>query len=367
MSTYRPDTASGDLPSGSAVHRGSRLSELDALRGLAAVTVMLFHLTSLADRQGLAPFRLGRGHYGVELFFIISGFVIFMTIARCSGLREFAISRFARLYPAYWCGALLTAAAVCALESQPVPLAEFAVNLTMLQAFLGVLPVDGSYWTLAVELQFYVAIGTIFALGLIRHIEAFCIAALVAAHATRFAMAWFGLTLPYSPPAGLFYYGGFFVIGICLFRLRGNRGSWSARIALLLAVLYPAWGGTQPSGVPAPVQYLTVTCVLTILVWLAVNGHARLLRWRPLVFLGGISYPLYLVHQCMGKDLVEALHRAGLSDPAALLGSVLCVTLLAIAIHAAVEDPGRRRIRRVLAPGRRVSRLAQPGLLNAPG
>ena len=76
-----------------------RLVELDALRGIAAVVVVLYHLTYWNDAAGQAPFSVFWGHYGVELFFIISGFVIFMTLAQARDLRAFAVSRVARLYP----------------------------------------------------------------------------------------------------------------------------------------------------------------------------------------------------------------------------------------------------------------------------
>jgi len=84
---------------------GGRIEELDALRGLAAFAVMLYHYTA-----GEGP-RLNRaellvsvpwGHFGVQLFFVISGYVILMTVRRVRTAGEFAVSRFARLYPAFW-------------------------------------------------------------------------------------------------------------------------------------------------------------------------------------------------------------------------------------------------------------------------
>ncbi len=92
-----------------------RLRGLDALRGLAALSVVLFHYTTAYEIHfGPYPSRpllfFPNGHFGVELFFCISGFVILGTIERTAGLRRFAIARFARIYPAYFVCALISLA-----------------------------------------------------------------------------------------------------------------------------------------------------------------------------------------------------------------------------------------------------------------
>jgi len=89
---------------------GPRLAQLDALRGVAALLVVGFHYTTRFDQlyghAGEPLLSLPWGHYGVNLFFMISGFVIFMTLERTQRATDFVVSRFSRLYPAYW-GALL--------------------------------------------------------------------------------------------------------------------------------------------------------------------------------------------------------------------------------------------------------------------
>jgi peptidoglycan/LPS O-acetylase OafA/YrhL len=332
-----------------------RLSELDALRGLAATAVLLFHLTYYDDKLGLAPFALTGGHYGVELFFIISGFVIFMTLLGSSSIRDFVASRVARLYPAYWCAVLITALFVILLEGEPPSSTSIAANLTMFQVFLKVPDLDGSYWTLAVELEFYVGIGLIFALGLLKRIDGFCIAYLIVAHFFQFAIIHWSLGpilardgFPISARYGCIQYGGFFIIGICLFRLRAQQGSWTTYVALSLAILYSAWGGPPSSMSPEGLQYFWITCLLTLVMWLAVNGHARVLRWQPLVLLGGISYPLYLVHQRIGAYLMGSLHGHGAPGWVAIVGATIGVTGLAVAIHVWIETPSRRIVRQLV-------------------
>src|SRR2546430_2652712 len=92
-----------------------RFAELDLLRGVAALWVVLFHYTTqysrlyVPDRRDLLGFEFPDGTLGVYLFFMISGFVIFMTLHRSERPLDFVVSRFARLYPAYWAGIVLTA------------------------------------------------------------------------------------------------------------------------------------------------------------------------------------------------------------------------------------------------------------------
>ena len=76
--------------------------ELDALRGMAAMAVVVFHYTTRARNNGVQLFDFEIGHYGVQLFFCVSGFVIYWTLERSKTLMDFAVSRFSRLYPAYW-------------------------------------------------------------------------------------------------------------------------------------------------------------------------------------------------------------------------------------------------------------------------
>ena len=87
-----------------SVRTEGRLQELDALRGLAALVVVLFHYTSRYDvvfGHNSAPLVSAPwGHFGVNLFFGISGFVIFMTLGRTQTPADFIVSRFSRLYPA---------------------------------------------------------------------------------------------------------------------------------------------------------------------------------------------------------------------------------------------------------------------------
>jgi peptidoglycan/LPS O-acetylase OafA/YrhL len=338
-----------------------RLVELDSMRGLAAVAVLLFHLTYWRANDGLTPFTfltldLKIFHYSVEMFFITSGFVIFMTLEAVTSSRQFLVSRVARLYPAYWVSVIVTTLVAYAMESHPPTALAFAVNMTMTETFSRTAYVDNSYWTLGVEVQFYVLIGAIFALGWLRRIDALCLTFLAAVAIYKVVLVSQGLQAASWIEESFVEYGDFFVIGVCMFRLRNKEASWITVAIMLLAVLSTAWGGGHQSLSPGCVEYFAGTCALTVFMWLAVNGHLGFLRWRPLVFLGEMSYPLYLVHQRIGVDFMEALYRHGVPAVAAVGVATLAVGALAVVIHFTVEKPGRRYLRKVLA-GTPVRRL----------
>ncbi len=88
----------------------SRLLALDSLRGIAALSVMVLHyLNDSRGAYGLdnAYWQFGQGNFGVQLFFMISGFVILQTLDRRSRVLDFAVARFIRLYPTFWSPLLL--------------------------------------------------------------------------------------------------------------------------------------------------------------------------------------------------------------------------------------------------------------------
>ena len=173
---------SRQLQRGPQVRPGAeRIAGLDVLRGFAAAAVMLHHHGQYYDvlYPGRIPLSvdLGPGHFGVELFFIISGFVILMTIERKQTVREFAISRTARLMPAFL--AALVMATVIRILS-PVPVLDTPTRAAIRsptspwrRACSARRAMDMPYWTLTYELVFYVGMGLILALGMLRWTEWF--------------------------------------------------------------------------------------------------------------------------------------------------------------------------------------------------
>jgi len=145
--------------------RSQRLERLNALRGPAALLVVLYHVRQIAlrDMASAGTFEFWRfGHAGVDLFFVISGFVIFLVhrgdVGHPSATRRFLMRRLIRVYPPLWIvttgvllGALVTAHAVHA-EKMNV---WFIARSYLLWPIQGALPLLPPAWTLSHEVKFY--------------------------------------------------------------------------------------------------------------------------------------------------------------------------------------------------------------------
>lgn len=318
----------------------SRLGELDALRGIAALIVVGFHYTYKAGEilpaAQTVPWHLSWGHFGVQLFFAISGFVIFMTLERTRSAADFAVSRFARLFPAYWAGVAATSLGVLALGAAELGQSAgiTAINLTMLQGFLYLPAVDGVYWSLTVELAFYVCMLGLWRLGLLGRIEQVLIGWI--------ALKALWLLVPALPSrVGMVLaldYIAWFAIGMTAYRVRIGARSWVQQAGVLLAGLAVTAYAAKPGEVWV---YLGVAALFVALS----KGLLDLLSRPVLLWLGAISYPLYLIHQNLGYALIARLEAWGASPWLALALTLGAALGLAHAIHRWIETPALDTIR----------------------
>ena len=181
-----------------------RLGQLDALRGVAALAVVLFHY-SFGFVTRYAPEAtplvwMPHGHLGVNLFFVISGFVIFMTLTRVQRPMDFVVSRFSRLFPAYWVAVGLTFAVVgvAGLPGKEVTAWQALANLAMVHGLFRVPHVDGVYWTLEVELLFYAGMLALYATGRLQRVHVVLWVLLAARLVYVVVARTFGIDLPWT-------------------------------------------------------------------------------------------------------------------------------------------------------------------------
>lgn len=335
-----------------------RILELDALRGLAAIAVVIFHYTTryeqLFTHSEPLSLSLPWGHYGVDLFFMLSGFVILMTLDRTSNSLKFAWGRFSRLYPTYWAAAALTFLVVtlCGLPGQEVSFSEALVNLTMVQALLGSPHIDGAYWSLQAELIFYFNMLLLYQLGAFRR-PALTVACWVAFACGVHALQSYATTdLPLAASLlsklatlGSLKFIPLFGIGVLLYNLQrptntqthtSNKHNYFALAVCLLAISYLETTAA-----------LLVDSLLAVLLWLAVNRRLSALAAKPLAWLGAISYSLYLTHQNVGYVIIRNLQAHGVTPLLAI--TVACATAVAMAtcLHYWIERPSMRLLRNV--------------------
>lgn len=352
----------------------SRLPALDLLRFTAALAVTLYHYASSfptgAETESTLIEPLSAitryGYLGVDLFFMISGFVILWSSQNRTAL-GFATSRAGRLYPSFWVAMLLSAAFIVVasdtamqLNSPTIDAKTVLGNATMLPAMLGVPMIDGVYWTLEMEIRFY---GLIFLLLLLRQmpkIELWLYVWLTASIACLFVeMPWlieFGAIYPYGP---------MFITG-CFFYLLYSQGPSVTRLTgLFLAAglsLYLSIG--QRAGFITPDHISAVVVPLVMLVFFLLFGLIALRkRTTPpgnlTTRLGALTYPLYLIHGTIGHIVFHMLPNS-----LALEFRLLAITALALALayilSITAETYGRRAFERGLSNLLQFARL-QPG------
>ncbi|WP_266904740.1 acyltransferase [Streptomyces sp. NBC_00086] len=335
-----------------------RLYILDGLRLVAALMVVLYHYTVLWGGWGHDPRTIfptlhdisQYGWLGVEVFFLISGFVICMsTWGRHLG--DFAVSRISRLFPAYWAAIILTTLVV---NHWPEvrgdrTLDEVLTNLTMLQKGLGVRHVDDVYWTLFIELKFYLLFALVVAGGVTyRKCVLFCAlwtvagVASVAAAGNKVPASAFGQLLDmWAMPL----YSPYFVAGIAFYlmhRFKPTAALWGiVGVSFLLAqhslVLRLPDAVSGDSGPPAWPGRLIIGVAFVLMALIAL-GAFNWMQWRWLTTAGALTYPLYLVHENIGFVII---HEFRGRIPALVLVALTAVAmmLLAYAIHRVVERP----------------------------
>jgi peptidoglycan/LPS O-acetylase OafA/YrhL len=324
-----------------------RCRELDSIRGICALAVLLFHYTTRYPAlfgDDAAPFRVTYGFFGVEVFYGISGFVILMTLARCRTAGDFVFARFLRLYPAYWVSVLVTFALMTLfpLPGRPVTWLQALANLTMLQEFLGIAHINGVYWSLEVELMFYAWMLVVLVLGGTRQAHRLLVAWLLVAITAYAASLVFARSVPILVNRVLILqHCAFFAIGAaaCV-DFQGGRISPATWIVFLLAPI-AAW--ISQDGEAACVAVLMVA-LFTLLVWRKLD----FLDTRSLVFLGAISYPLYLLHQNMGYIIIAGLRARHVGYGWAMLAATAVSLVAATALTFGIERlVGTWRARRV--------------------
>lgn len=285
----------------------NRYAELDALRGIAALFVVFFHLT-MGHPEYRAFFRLGTT--GVDLFFIISGFVIFMSLQKITKGREFVVNRVSRLYPTYWAAVtftfLLMFANAILKHSHDLPdlLVRYLGNLTMFQFYLGIPDLDGPYWTLIIEMIFYIAILILFKINWLKYLNiigiVFCSAIVLVTH------LFYDIPMVKSIIIGipLLHFLPLFFAGTVFYKIYTKKGKNVKNYLIIVfclgcqTSLYPYVGRL---GIPRTslswAEYGLMLSVYFGLFTLFVNNCLKFIVNDVTLFLGKISYALYLIHQ----------------------------------------------------------------------
>jgi peptidoglycan/LPS O-acetylase OafA/YrhL len=332
----------------------ARLQALDLFRFCAAAGVMVYHLTYLPTFvAGGAMFAgLGAvtrfGFLGVELFFLISGFVILWSADNRSAF-EFGVSRVSRLMPSYWVSMTLTCVGLAVLAGKAWSASTLAANAAMAAGYLGIPYVDGVYYTLVVEIKFY---AIVFLLVLFRQMP----------RIEYWLLGWVIALIPafFFPVPGLrsltiYPYGPFFAAGGLFFLWWKNGFAWRRLIAIAVACflgcvcvyrISPDFlNGDHSAGALGTAAGIVLA--LYVLFAGVSSGGLRIRHTALWATLGAMTYPLYLLHNALGKEV--ARHLEG--SVGTVMAIVLCASLsllLAFVLAKTTERQGCAWLRRWL-------------------
>ncbi|MCL4791910.1 MAG: acyltransferase [Gammaproteobacteria bacterium] len=346
----------------------TRLPAMDMLRFAAAMGVLAYHYLSsyLPEDAGkpwlaLAAHITRYGYLGVELFFIISGFVILWS-AQGKSATSFAVSRFCRLYPTFWAAMLLTSACYLLLgphapqmSGQEISLHRLLANATMMPQLFNAERIDGVYWTLELEIRFYFLVFVLLLLRQIGNIERWLYAWLA-------ACTW--ITLQGAPRWIEFFavapYGSFFIGGCLLYLIHSAGWTWQRAVALGIAIalsvadsLRIRSGFITADAESAWAVPLLVLLLFGVLLLLLVFLHRpdRLTPQSGLSYrLGALTYPLYLTHAAIGRMLIEIL-LPHVGAVWAVLMTSICALVIAQLLVVLVDEPARKPAARLLYRG----------------
>ena len=385
--------------------RPREVAALDLIRFAAAQAVMVYHLVFLSWTEpvrshgiravvtgvaGVPPAAFPQavgwsslGWVGVQVFFVISGFVILMS-AENKSAAEFLIGRVSRIMPALWVFSLLSAAVLLVAGT----LAPAAVGVRLLRSMV-LFPVgpwvDGAVWTLVAEAVFYTGVYVMIRTGTIARITT------VMAVATLFnLLLWStvvagdigllgdaghrlaGWASSYRLRVTLVSTNCYFVVGAALFQLFRRRDI-SASAAILIANVAAGLVATHfaarssigvaefgESALAAPAVWGAATLVMAVCVLLRAGRGAGFAKAATVA--GLLTYPLYLINQIVGGFLLGLASRAGLAPGVAVAGTAIACTLIAALFALGIE---RRMQRRLTAGLRRLGQMRQPALQEA--
>ena len=351
-----------------------RIAYLDGHRGLAILLVVGYHaysrwpgLVAYGGRYAdIALFKYG--FIGVNLFFLVSGFVILMTLEKCRGFNEFIFRRWIRLFPAMLICSLLIFATAGYFYERPMGTASWSSllpGLTFVEPSWWRLAIgyprdilEKDFWTLYVEFKFYVfaaalyfwkgrnwllaALSCVYCLSLIAGVmhesttmEFFRRADLLVQVVSFEYFGWFGAG------AAFYVYSKTRELKWCVFAL-------GLSLLSTLPIRGIDWQGTMAGVIVAALFAASISAPLL----------QRILTLRVLQFFGFISYPLYLIHENAMISIIVKLGRIKLAVPDFLL-PVVATFLLSVAAYliAGYLEPYTRRL--ILAAGKLGVRTAQ--------
>lgn len=332
-----------------------RLEHIDSLRGIAAILVVISHfiIPIIGEENTFALSHVfDVGKIGVSIFFMISGFVIPYSLTnKQTSLSRFFISRFFRLYPAYWVSLIIFLFSSLIVDEKVYPVNQIIANITMFQTALHFPDIVGAYWTLFIELIFYFLCVALFLFKKIDN-NSFkfktAIIFIVFAIVLSYIRWTTNRSLPVALPLALalMIFGGFWRETILNKNKEAKAFSRYLLLALILSIpiiSYLAYGDVSGHAIRYTFTYyfsIAFFCILTT------NFK---ITTTPIVALGAISYSMYIIHPSI-LIFVNHISKEASTSEQYLFGVLGVITTIPISylVYSFIEKPGIKLGKRMI-------------------
>ncbi|WP_170245238.1 acyltransferase family protein [Gelidibacter salicanalis] len=345
----------------------TRISILDGFRSIAILIVILYHFfsrwTPPNSQRSLYPYDdqfnyFSYGHLGVQFFFIISGFVIFFTLEKTDKFISFWKKRVIRLLPSMVAASILTFLIVYFFDINNLfPDSRSLTNLVFSLTFINpdlfnvifnsdVSYVNGSYWSLWPEIQFYAFSSLLYFVKKEKFLWNFLLVSFILFFLNYFIQHTqgtntFNIDVPHNfilwyrqwvtNGFNLIQYLHLFCLGILFYELYKNKkrektSPLCIQISLLFLILFTIY-----SGIRLPIRIIYAMMIIAFIMFIYYPNNLKFLENSTITSIGKSSYFLYLIHENIGVLLIFSFGSA-IMPLSILLPIIIIVSLILLSI-----------------------------------
>jgi len=322
---------------------------LDVLRGGAALCIVLYHYTTryeeVIGHKEAYVFNVPYGYMAWAVFFILTGYFVY---PKPQPLKRYIFGKIIRLYPVYWAAMVISQLSTFLLPSTfKITFKDFILDLTMFGSYLGAESAVGVDWSLLVTLTYYIFIGLIIFTEkkLKKSIGSFLIFVWGVISTVILFFQNNGVDNRFLKIFGILViskYAHFFVAGYFLRRIKTESDKKVVSTCTVVVTILQHWIAFK--SVKYEIFYSIIVAVFLLYLYLDYSKFDIVCEkmnwlWKPFVWVAGISYPLYLVHEYMGFAVLSFFDSIGLTSEIFMIVPIILSFILAYIIHRYIEIP----------------------------
>lgn len=344
------------------MEKEKRISPLDGLRGLAIILVITFHAYSrwpeyipwATEYKDFPLFKYG--HLGVELFFLISGFVILMTLERCRNLKEFIHKRWLRLFPAMLIATIIIYTSAEFLHERPAgkpSLTDTLPGLLFIEpeiirkiSGIEIKNMEGAFWSLFIEVKFYLIFGTLYFADKKRSLH-YMIAIFLLSFTYK-SFTYLNIMNSHQIANKILFsllslqHFGWFCIGALIYKSHKEENHFYASTSVTILPLAILITNNHDTG------YIIASTAIFTIFYISIfhENSSKIISSKIFMFFGFISYPLYLIHQNTMISLTIKTHHKfhWINEMATPIPGIIIIILISFIIAKYAEPALKKNL-----------------------